>query len=284
MSSYLILYAYYAGKQEDIEHRQLIQTNLGFFMKNAQLNNDNVELVIIEHVDNMEEASTLGDLSSYPVKHPIRVLRKLNQGYDFGAWSYAICDELKTEGWEKYQYFIFLNTSVRGPFLPRWMHPKSPKWYEMFCSHLNAKIRLVGPTVNYYHHPHIQSMIWATDLEGIKLFVNKGILKSGLDVKDIWPTLVFEHEIGLSKALMEEKQDFYGFQLSEWTFGSKHHEVHKGLHPLPHTDICHPHLYFGSTLNPFETMFIKAKWINTDEVKQYTSQMTSKSLSRENPH
>ncbi len=71
----------------------------------------------------------------------------------------------------RYDRFILMNASIRGPFMPVWSHDC---WTEAFWSLLSKKKKLVGMTYNCYgDNPgdgkgHVQSMVWATDARGIR--------------------------------------------------------------------------------------------------------------------
>jgi hypothetical protein len=57
------------------------------------------------------------------------VLEKENECMDFGAWRYAL-DHIAWRG-RGYRYFVFLNTSVRGPFVPLYV-PRAMHWTTLF--------------------------------------------------------------------------------------------------------------------------------------------------------
>jgi hypothetical protein len=61
-----------------------------------------------------------------------------------------------------YTFFVMMNSSVRGPFLPNFW-PKDRPWTEALTGLLNAEVKLVGPTINCGGGAHIQSTVLATD-------------------------------------------------------------------------------------------------------------------------
>jgi len=109
----------------------------------------------------------------FPSYGNVRVLRKSNQCLDFGGWRYGLDAIPWRSG--KYTHFIFINSSVRGPFVPLYV-PKAIHWTVLFTSLLqeegdgyaaNGPIKLVGMTINcHQNRPHVQSMLWAIDLVG----------------------------------------------------------------------------------------------------------------------
>jgi hypothetical protein len=77
--------------------------------------------------------------------------------------------------------------------------------------------------------------------------------------------LIEQHEIGMSRVLMEQGYDIYAFQFSEHENEKKHHSGQ-----MVHGDISWPGRYFGFTLNPYEVLFIKTKIVNNEIVSTYT--------------
>ena len=48
-----------------------------------------------------------------------------------------------------YKYFVFLNSSVRGPFFPTWLTPMMPswRWPDAFVSRLSGEVKLVASSI-----------------------------------------------------------------------------------------------------------------------------------------
>ncbi len=240
----LILYAHYKD----------VNNNFKFFLKNGITNNPNHEFVVIHHIDsdNEPELETLGK--------NIKVIRKKNIGFDFGAWGHYI----HSIPYNNYDYFIFINTSVRGPFIPRWCSKKMYNWVDLMISNLDDKIKLVGSTINYAFNPHVQSMAWATDKIGLKLLIDNQILVPNLELTNI-RLVIINHEVKMSKVILDSGYDIYGFQLSEEVNQNQHYSNIK-----IHDDIHYENKYYGLTINPFEVMFVKTNRINDKYIKFYT--------------
>lgn len=47
----------------------------------------------------------------------------------------------------QYKYVLFINSSVRGPYLPSYW-PQSVHWTRVFTDRINDKVKLVGPTIS----------------------------------------------------------------------------------------------------------------------------------------
>jgi hypothetical protein len=107
------------------------------------------------------------DLDQLLPKAPnILIVRRDNTCYDLGA----IGEVLRSNSQEllnKFKRFIFMNASIRGPFIPTWA---KGCWSDMFLNKITEKVKLVGTTYNCWHF-HIQSMIIATDLIGVKILL-----------------------------------------------------------------------------------------------------------------
>ena len=186
------LYAYY-------EKDETYKNNLLYFLENGIL--DNVDYYIIIN----------GNCSiDIPKKSNIIVFHRENKGYDFGAFSYAIKYINK-----EYDYYFFLNTSVKGPLLKNNSRP----WTEYFLELFNSpEIKLVGTTINifplsrfekhdldniYNHsspHTHVQSMFFCIDNEFYKYlkkenFFNEEELNNAENISYV----IAYKEIGLSQ-------------------------------------------------------------------------------------
>jgi len=63
---------------------------------------------------------------------------------------------LRTQGIDvaKYKYFIFMNSSARGPFLPSYW-PNTMHWTQPFVSRLRGLVKLVGPTISCEGERHL---------------------------------------------------------------------------------------------------------------------------------
>lgn len=81
----------------------------------------------------------------------------------------------------RYTHFVFLDSSMRGPFLPRYMRPRSTSqlikpWTDVFTNRLGSQIKLVGRTVSCEIEMHVQAPVWATDRVGLQLLLEHGVL------------------------------------------------------------------------------------------------------------
>jgi hypothetical protein len=243
----LILYCYY-------EKNNIYKNNLELFLK-LGLNDECDYLFIIN-----------GELSvKIPDKKNIKVLFRKNEDYDFGAYYYA----LTTIDINKYYYYFFINTSVRGPFIPTYTNIK---WYQPFINLLINDVKLVGTTINilnnnsnesntFYNitkftkpYTHVQSQMFAMNLECLKYLISKKIFENNdynnyiefIAIKEILMSqLVLKNNWNISCILPEYQNIDYRLLKNDINFSS--------LNGDPNfTNSC-----FGRTIHPYETIFIK---------------------------
>lgn len=165
--------------------------------------NPNVEFFIREGLfmsDQIDFYFVINDLIFRPtLPSYCRVKNRVNQGHDFGAWSEALL-EGNPPLWRNYDYFIFINSSCRGPFLPIWI--ERSYWPQIFISRLQADIHLVGSTICRFNgQPHVQSYMFAADRLAITKAIENGIFSSALLSRD---ETVWQREIGFSTLLLKE--------------------------------------------------------------------------------
>lgn len=208
--------------------------------------------------------------SSIPQGENVSVIQGHNKGYDFGAYKQSIDSVDKS----KFDFFIFMNDTCRGPFIPDYI-PSNTDWVNLFVKDIDETIKLVGPTwVNTNDfpwvrnklklpigkHSHIQSYCFGTDRTGVEiLYRNK---KFDTIRKDKWE-IIRDHEIGCSQLLLSKGYKIKPFQLSQYN-------------NKEHIDITKPGHYFNTTLNPLEVMFIKTNRIDNQIISNYTSWLTNK--------
>jgi hypothetical protein len=177
-----------------------------------------------------------------------------------------------------YDYFIFLNDTIRGPFGDR-------HWIQTFCELLDQKTKLAGITINchtgiylpYFKNkksvPHVQTMLWCTDQIGLQIV--KPVLslnvraQKELDRELNKTEVVIFQEIGLSQQILAES-----FNLrcilepyeEDYTKGNImiNTETQGG-------DPWYEGSYFGRSLHPYETIFFKTnRGVNEKELQKCT--------------
>ena len=240
----LITYVYYETKNS--------LHNLNFFISNGVFPNENVNYNFIIKGNYCT--------AKFPSYNNIKIYTMENSGYDFAGYSYSINKINK----DKFGYFIFLNDTVIGPFIPRYI--SKAEWYIYFISLITDKVKLVGSTINretYNNIPkHVQSMAFATDSIGLQILIDSDIFDLEKHIQTVekfgkWK-FILNFEVGMSKIIMNNGYEIDSFIQLE----NNHCEIWHG-------DIHYNNKYFESTLNPIEIMFIKTNRINTQIMRNY---------------
>jgi hypothetical protein len=91
-----------------------------------------------------------------------------------GTFGWVLFDS-KAVDYTLYKYFVFLNSSVRGPYMPSYLSGHL-SWTQAFVAILDDQVKLAGPSINCEkanwkadpsqrtrHNPHVQSYAVATD-------------------------------------------------------------------------------------------------------------------------
>lgn len=102
-----------------------------------------------------------------------RYVYHANECYDWGTIGWALASGLVDT--EPYTYYIFMNSSVRGPFLAPYS-AKLLSWQRILTDRVTDHVKLVGPTIScegsppggrvtepWRANPHVQSYVLATD-------------------------------------------------------------------------------------------------------------------------
>ena len=96
-----------------------------------------------------------------------------NLGWDFGGWAYGL---FNNDNYKKYDYFIFVNSTVDGPYLPE---NTTKKWTEFYLEGLN-NCELFGSTINgggitsskHLIHAHVQSYIFSLKKKTLEYIIS----------------------------------------------------------------------------------------------------------------
>ena len=192
---YLVIYSYYETKRS--------KNHLKFFINNGIYNNDEVDYIFMLNG---------GCSVNIPKQKNIAKIRKPNIGYDFGSWN----EGLKKVNINLYNYFIFLNDTVKGPFSSE--EENDFLWYKSFTRLLNDRVKLSGISINNYpflkknsgqkikreryRFRHVQSMIFCLDRVGLNILLKKKIfglpLKYYDDICKKKRKFIIRFEIGMS--------------------------------------------------------------------------------------
>ena len=189
-----------------------------------------------------------------------------NLNNDYGGYCYAINNAIDIS---KYQFFFFINSSVRGPFLTS---RDKKLWTEFFIEQLEPDTGIVGSTINILspnsptskdyletyggklNCSHVQTTSYLLPKNSLLHLINEGFFSSSgiLDKEEA----IRDYELRLSQILKSN-----GLNLR-----SLLPEYNKIDYRLPHSDInptsengdaCFKDAYYGRTIHPNEIIFIK---------------------------
>jgi hypothetical protein len=158
-----------------------------YFIKNAIFKDENIDFSIV--CNNKDITFNYPDY--------VDVFYRNNKGMDFGAWSEYL---LKDSKYKKYDNFIFVNSSVIGPFLK-----DKVKWTDIFLNGLRNNIKLFGSTINCIENPnscHVQSYIFSMDLKTLKYLISCDIFC--LNYENDKLKVVNNKEIRMSRLILDK--------------------------------------------------------------------------------
>ena len=167
------------------------------FLKYCMFEDTNVDFMIISNNINFK-------ITNLPANATF--LARENIGYDFGGWSDAI---LMNDRYKNYDYFIFVNSSVIGPFMN-----SDGKWTDVYINGLQKNnIKLFGSTINTINEPdklaHVQSYIFSMDKLTLEYLIKCEIFSMTNYAKTLGDA-VWTKEVHMSRKIIE----------NNWNIGS----------------------------------------------------------------
>lgn len=176
----------------------------------------------------------------FEVPHYVKKIFRENVGFDFGGWSYAL---FLNDLYKNYDKFIFVNSSVIGPFA------NEKKWTDYYLDGLDDDVKLFGSTINCSIFPHVQSYIFAMGRECLDLLISKQVFTlDGLSTISFVDTIHLK-EVGMSRHVVA----------NGWNIGCRH-KCYMGVNFRENVyiygDIMYPH-YRNNLWTDKELVFIK---------------------------
>jgi hypothetical protein len=221
------------------------------FIKNCIFYDENVDFILISNNKKNNICCNL--------PNNVKTLFRDNIGYDFGGWSDAL---LTNNLYENYDNFIFVNSSVIGPYIPIYF---TGKWTDIFLNGLQNNIKLFGSTINTMEKPlhasHIQSYVFSMNKETLQYLINCEIFSMSKYAKD-YTDAVFNKEILMSRKIIENNWNIgclmTQYKDVDFTFKNKKpYEYNIRFYNDP------MNLYFKNVLwNEYQLVFIKGNRIN----------------------
>jgi hypothetical protein len=165
-----------------------------YFLKNSIFYDETVDFIVIS---NKKELETSLERSKLP---NVQYLFRDNVGYDFGGWSEAL---LSGELYKNYANFVFVNSSVNGPYLPAYF---IGHWTDIYLAGLQGDVKLFGSTINTIRDPvnkaTVQSYIFAMDRETLEMLIACNIF-SVTHMASTFEDCIDNKEILMSRKIIE---------------------------------------------------------------------------------
>lgn len=249
---YALFYAYYEKNEE-------YKNNLRHFLTQGGLRDDIDYFFIINGTCSVD----------IPIASNITVISRENKGYDFGAWGNALA-QIPLE----YDYYIFINNSVIGPYLPDgqtdWLSP----FMELFND--GPDIKIVGTSINIHMaygqslytnttppYPHVQSMFFILDKDTVLFLLNNTDVfnEDSLNGTQNIQTVVLQCEIKMSNAILKNNWNINCI-LPKYR-GIDYLNIKEDINTTSvNGDPYFPNAYFGETIQPTDVIFYKSYRIN----------------------
>jgi hypothetical protein len=220
------------------------------FINNCIFYDNYVDFMIISNDKN----------NNFDVPNYVMKFFRDNIGYDFGGWSEAL---LSYNLYTKYDNFIFVNSSVIGPFL----HTSyKGKWTDIYLNGLKDNVKLFGSTINCCNNPindsHIQSYIFSMDKTTLQYLIDCEIFSISNYAKN-FHNAIFDKEKLMSKKILEMGWNigslFPLYKNVDFTFTTKKPSDYN----FRFLDDIMFEEYRGSIWNEYELVFIKGNRIKS---------------------
>ena len=216
------------------------------FINNCIFYDENVDFIMISNDKN----------NIFKVPNYVKTLFRDNIGFDFGGWSDAL---LTNNLYANYNNFVFVNSSVIGPFLPSYL---KHKWVDIYLNGLQNNIKLFGSTINTCCDPlkwaHVQSYIFSMDKLTLVYLMECGIFTIQ-HFETSFTDCIWNREVLMSRKIIEKN----------WNIGSlmKYYENVDFTFKTPEEyniqfldDIMYPE-YKNVIWHDYEIVFIKGNRI-----------------------
>jgi hypothetical protein len=225
------------------------------FIKKCIFNDENTDFILISNNKN----NIIDDIL---LPDNVKILYRDNIGYDFGGWSDAL---LTNNLYENYDKFIFVNSSVAGPFIPSYC---KDKWTDVYINGLQNNIKLFGSTINTCGNPlsksHVQSYIFSMDKITLKYLIDCEIFSLN-NYSKTFLDAVWNKEVLMSRKIIENNWNIGSLMILykdvDFTFRNK---KPKEYNIIFFDDLMHKK--FRNLLwNDYELVFIKGNRCNIDD-------------------
>lgn len=219
------------------------------------------------------DAASLGKIGVkevYESSHITLLYRSENVGMDIAAHNITL-EYLAQKGSRRsYKYFIFLNSSIKGPFFPSWT-AADWHWSYAYLERFKGNVHAVGsslvclPSVDAGGPgPRLESWAFAVDQDGLRVCLNQGVfhIRSCKLCVNGDQGIVVGGEYGITTGMFKEGYNVATLMSKyakdiDWT-NPQHWHCNNNVHPSRHAT------YDGISFHPYETIFVKSSWHVSD--------------------
>lgn len=206
-----------------------------------------------------------------------------NKNNDFGA----VVEFYKMSNSYTFDSYVFVNSSVRGPFLPLYY---KKKWYEVFTLQLSDEIGLIGSTINIlpttsshskefqarnsYTPPfvHVQTTAYALSSKAYKVLGSNHFYKPVARLQK--NQVITDYEILMSQILINS-----GFTISSLLPTLSDFKLDQKYTNLNNTsrngDVLFKEAFYNRTLSPYECLFLKTNRNMISEAELHSHTFTT---------
>jgi len=249
----LLLYAYF-------EKNDKYSKNLQFLIDFSIRESDPVDYVIIIQGGNCT--------AKFPTYKNLRVIRRPNACYDFGAYG----DVMEILGGievinKKYKAIMFLNPSAPGPIIPKYW-PSSIHWTEIFTSRLKGNVHSVGASITCLPNdprgfgPGLEGYATASTPLAVSIGMKHGVFKCRKNKVEV----IINSEYGLASSLIKAGLNIDTMLLKYGNLDWRNTKTW-GCNYLKHP--TNNGSYEGISVHPLESVFQKVAWHDKPNHKVY---------------
>ena len=203
-----------------------------------------------------------------------------NKNNDFGG----VIQFFKDTKSKSFLNYIFINSSVRGPFIPKYY---KNDWPEIFLSLLSDEVVLVGSAINilpsetsyskkfqkqYNFNPpfvHVQTPSFALSSHGFKLLEKKGFFDHNTHLSKL--DIIFRYEILMSTLIINNGLSIRSILpiYNKFDFNNRNLNING---TSINGDVSYKSAFYGRSISPIEMIFIKTNrnMITKRELASYT--------------
>jgi len=267
----LVLYHYYEKDQSYID-------NFAHFLRFGY--NSSLNYLIIVAGECLVELPSLDN---------VQYLFAENKNFDYGGY----CEAIQTlDLWQQYDFYFFVNSSVRGPFVPTYYNQN---WINLFLDQFSDEIGIVGSAISMtpsghsisrlYHEKygnlernnhflaHVQTTCYALSRKVLGQLIQLGFYGENKDLnKD---EAVRDYEIRLSQLILD-----MGLNLRCMLPEYNEADYRKACEDINLTsregDSGFKQSYFGRSSHPYESIFIKTSrsTFSNDDLMRFAFSMS----------